>query len=90
MWENAGTSEGLVGCLKSVRINGRPLDLVWPGSPHLVKVGHITECSASPCYDLPCLNQGSCRPTDHGGFKCLCPHGYSGEFYINFDLELNV
>ncbi|KAK8742076.1 hypothetical protein OTU49_002094, partial [Cherax quadricarinatus] len=79
VWENAGTTEGLVGCLRSVRINGRPLDLVWPGSPHVVKAEHVGECSASPCASLPCLNQGSCRPTDDGHFKCLCIQGYTGE-----------
>ncbi|XP_064092109.1 agrin-like isoform X6 [Macrobrachium nipponense] len=79
VWENVGTSEGLVGCLKSVRINGRPLDLVWPGSPHILRAEHITECSTSPCATLPCLNQGSCRPTDSGQFKCLCIQGYTGE-----------
>ncbi|XP_066971041.1 LOW QUALITY PROTEIN: agrin-like [Macrobrachium rosenbergii] len=79
VWENVGTSEGLVGCLRSVRINGRPLDLVWPGSPHILRAEHITECSTSPCATLPCLNQGSCRPTDSGQFKCLCIQGYTGE-----------
>ncbi|XP_042234513.1 agrin-like isoform X4 [Homarus americanus] len=79
VWENTGTAEGLVGCLRSVRINGRPLDLIWPGSPHVVRAEHVGECSASPCASLPCLNQGSCRPTDDGHFKCLCIQGYTGE-----------
>ncbi|XP_037796396.1 agrin-like [Penaeus monodon] len=79
VWENAGTSEGLVGCLRSVRINGRPLDLVWPGSPHVIRAEHVGECSASPCANLPCLNHGSCRPTDDGHFKCLCVQGFIGE-----------
>lgn len=79
VWDNAGTTEGLVGCLSSVRINGRPLDLVWPGSPHVVRAEHVGECSTSPCASLPCLNQGSCRPTDDGHFKCLCVQGYTGE-----------
>ncbi|XP_069999257.1 agrin isoform X5 [Penaeus vannamei] len=79
VWENVGTSEGLVGCLRSVRINGRPLDLVWPGSPHVIRAEHVGECSASPCANLPCLNHGSCRPTDDGHFKCLCVQGFIGE-----------
>ncbi|XP_045102495.1 agrin-like isoform X4 [Portunus trituberculatus] len=79
VWENAGTAEGLVGCLRSVRINGRPLDLVWPGSPHVMRAEHVGECSASPCVSLPCLNQGSCRPTDDGHFKCLCIQGFTGD-----------
>ncbi|KAG0728646.1 Agrin [Chionoecetes opilio] len=79
VWENAGTAEGLVGCLRSVRINGRPLDLVWPGSPHVVRAEHVGECTASPCVSLPCLNQGSCRPTDDGHFKCLCIQGFTGD-----------
>ncbi|KAK8377274.1 hypothetical protein O3P69_013725 [Scylla paramamosain] len=79
VWENAGTAEGLVGCLRSVRINGRPLDLVWPGSPHVIRAEHVGECSASPCVSLPCLNQGSCRPTDDGHFKCLCIQGFTGD-----------
>ncbi|KAK3873150.1 hypothetical protein Pcinc_021789, partial [Petrolisthes cinctipes] len=79
VWENVGTSEGLVGCLREVRINGRPLDLVWPGSPHVTRAEHVSECSSSPCFSLPCLNGGSCRPTHDNQFKCLCIQGYAGE-----------
>ncbi|RXG58159.1 Agrin, partial [Armadillidium vulgare] len=79
VWENVGTAEGLVGCVRSARINGRPIDLLWPGSSHVVRAEHITDCASSPCYKLPCLNQGSCRPKDDGGYKCTCVTGFSGE-----------
>ncbi|CAL4160851.1 unnamed protein product, partial [Meganyctiphanes norvegica] len=77
--ENIGTSDGLVGCLRLVRINGRPLDLVWPGSPHVVSAEHIGECSNSPCAQMPCENHGSCRPIENGSFRCICMEGYSGD-----------
>ena len=58
MWQNIGTSEGLVGCVRSARINGRHVDLTWPGSAHVVRAEHVTECRASPCAALPCENGG--------------------------------
>ncbi|XP_076065553.1 agrin-like isoform X2 [Oratosquilla oratoria] len=78
VWENVGVTEGLVGCIRELRINGKIIDLKWPGSRQLTRVNHVTECAESPCAELPCLNHGSCRPTDNGGYKCLCPHGYLG------------
>ncbi|KAB7496787.1 Pikachurin, partial [Armadillidium nasatum] len=69
VWENVGTAEGLVGCVRSARINGRPIDLLWPGSSHVVRAEHITDCASSPCYKLPCLNQGSCRPKGRRGIQ---------------------
>ncbi|CAL4097372.1 unnamed protein product, partial [Meganyctiphanes norvegica] len=79
IWENTGTSEGFVGCLKNLRINGRPIDIVWPGSRHVLKAEKVKECSKSPCARLPCKNQGTCRPLDNGHYKCLCSPDYSGE-----------
>lgn len=45
----------------------------------MIRAEHVGECSASPCANLPCLNHGSCRPTDDGHFKCLCVQGFIGE-----------
>ena len=30
-----------------------------------------------PCASQPCMNQGSCV-RENGGFRCVCPPGYSG------------
>ncbi|CAL4063227.1 unnamed protein product [Meganyctiphanes norvegica] len=79
VWENTGTSKGLVGCIRKLRINGRPINLVWPGSRHVIRVQKVDECSNSPCAQLPCQNQGSCRPTDDVNFKCLCVEGFTGD-----------
>lgn len=31
------------------------------------------------CVPNPCLNGGTCRPTEDGTFKCDCPPGYTGD-----------
>ena len=33
--------------------------------------------SGDPCASQPCMNQGTCVP-QNGGFRCVCPAGYSG------------
>lgn len=30
-----------------------------------------------PCASQPCMNQGNCI-SENGGFRCVCPAGYSG------------
>jgi hypothetical protein len=30
-----------------------------------------------PCASQPCMNQGTCT-RENGGFRCVCPPGYSG------------
>ncbi|XP_047735915.1 agrin [Hyalella azteca] len=79
IWDNVGTNEGLVGCIRSLRINGRPIDLIWPGSSQIIQGSLVSDCVSSPCYSLPCLNRGSCRPTDTTSFKCHCREGYRGD-----------
>ena len=34
-------------------------------------------CLGDPCASQPCMNQGSCM-RENGGFRCVCPPGYSG------------
>jgi hypothetical protein len=44
---------------------------------------HVSCCnsflhqSGDPCASQPCLNQGTCM-RDNGGYRCICPPGYSG------------
>ena len=33
--------------------------------------------SGDPCASQPCMNQGTCT-SENGGFRCVCPAGYSG------------
>ncbi len=33
--------------------------------------------SGDPCASQPCMNQGTCM-RDNGGYRCVCPPGYSG------------
>ena len=63
-----------------MRINGRPVDLMWPGSPHITHGSSIAECSSSACYSLPCINGGTCQPTKES-YRCSCVDGFSGIIY---------
>jgi hypothetical protein len=42
-----------------------------------VHVFYLMRLSGDPCLSQPCMNQGSCV-RDNGGFRCVCPPGYSG------------
>ncbi|KAK3521327.1 hypothetical protein QTP70_003170 [Hemibagrus guttatus] len=74
----ASRQKGFLGCIRSLKLNGKTLDLeerakitpgVWPGCPgHCSSYGHL------------CQNQGQCLDK-HNGFTCDCGASpYSGTF----------
>lgn len=38
----------------------------------------VTAPPSNPCSPNPCLNGGTCQPTNTGSFMCLCLPGYEG------------
>ena len=39
---------------------------------------HLFIQGSDPCASQPCMNQGTCM-RDNGGFRCVCPPGYTGQ-----------
>jgi hypothetical protein len=68
-----GTAEGFRGCISSLAIDGRSVDLILN-----VDNGYgVTQCNRSSCEAQPCMNGGSC--VEEGpSFVCVCLPGVSG------------
>lgn len=69
-----GTSVGFSGCLSSLTLNGREVELVMEAE-HGFGVG---QCNISRCSGSPCLNNGSCVEAGTN-FICVCSGGYTGQ-----------
>ncbi|XP_018606960.2 pikachurin-like [Scleropages formosus] len=73
-----GTSRGFQGCIQTLRINGKTIDLrPWPLGRALGGAD-VGECSDSICKDVTCLNGGICFANRADRFICLCPLGFRG------------
>lgn len=69
----SGTSGGFSGCVSSMSINGREIDLILDAES-----GYgIGNCNATLCDPNPCFNEGVC--TEMGSsFVCECVAGFTG------------
>ncbi|XP_042215091.1 agrin-like [Homarus americanus] len=77
--ENLGVAKGFTGCVHSLKVGQRALDLVWGRSGSVGHAHNVSECRPSPCAAHPCTNGGTCRPRPHSlGFLCHCPTLYTG------------
>ena len=68
--EMVTTSQGLVGCVRRVRIQG-----------HSVRIGGqgVVSCDSHPCKEGYCKNQGQCRVRERGREAvCSCRQGFRG------------
>ena len=95
MFEDIGTTQGLVGCIESLEVAGegvaKQYDLMYSASaPDIVNGAGIGECSDNPCGDMPCLNGATCTSDDDVDFKCTCVDGYSGTELQIFVREASV
>ncbi|XP_046396911.1 agrin-like [Ischnura elegans] len=79
VFENIGTSVGLTGCIRRLKVGRRVVEL-HEGRDALVEeaVG-VAECGENPCAALPCAHAATCRPIDTTHFLCLCPPEFTGE-----------
>ena len=91
IFDNIGVRKGFVGCIRSLRIGHRQLDLNGDDSWEIVKIHNVHDCSKMPCASTPCKNNGTCIPEFstgyNGNFSCNCPKGYIG---INCETRYEV
>lgn len=72
-----GVSSGLYGCISSVSVDGREINLL-KSNLDLRGIQQCTECLL-PCEIKPCLNNATCIPVGKTGFLCSCAPGYTGQ-----------
>ncbi|KAI7813437.1 putative pikachurin, partial [Triplophysa rosa] len=73
-----GTNRGFQGCVQSLRVNSKVIDLrPWPKG-NALSGADIGECRSSVCDDVICMNGGLCLASRADAFVCLCPLGYKG------------
>ena len=68
-----GVERGLYGCISSLTINDKIVNLVLDAVSGL----RVGECNSSSCEGNPCLNGGTCV-TEGGSFVCQCPLSHKG------------
>ncbi|KAM6986486.1 pikachurin-like [Aplochiton taeniatus] len=75
--KTAGTNRGFQGCVKSLTINHRGIDMKpWPIGWAL-SGADVGECSMAVCSVVTCANGGTCLASSALDL-CLCPLGYRG------------
>ncbi|XP_068699347.1 basement membrane-specific heparan sulfate proteoglycan core protein-like isoform X3 [Montipora foliosa] len=72
-----GVSTGLFGCISSVSVDGREINLL-KSNLNQRGIKQCTECLL-PCEINPCLNNATCITVGKTGFVCSCAPGYTGE-----------
>lgn len=73
-----GTNRRFQGCIQSLTVNRKAIDLrPWPKG-NALSGADIGECSNSVCDEVICANGGICFASRADGFICLCPLGYKG------------
>ncbi|CAB3365946.1 Hypothetical predicted protein [Cloeon dipterum] len=78
VYENIGTSLGLIGCIRKLKIGRKVVELHAGRDAMVEKTQGMRECGENPCSVLPCLNGGTCLAIDSVNFKCACNPGFSG------------
>ncbi|XP_041041451.1 pikachurin [Carcharodon carcharias] len=74
----AGTNRGFRGCVQSLVINGRQVNMrAWPVG-RAVSGADVGECSTELCSKVSCVNGGACVPHKADSYLCLCPRGFRG------------
>uniref|UniRef100_A0A8C6RKI4 Pikachurin n=1 Tax=Nannospalax galili TaxID=1026970 RepID=A0A8C6RKI4_NANGA len=73
-----GTNRGFQGCVQSLTVNGKRIDMrPWPLGKAL-SGADVGECSSGICDEASCVNGGSCAAIKADSYICLCPLGFKG------------
>ncbi|XP_007487500.1 pikachurin isoform X4 [Monodelphis domestica] len=73
-----GTNRGFKGCVQSLAINGKKIDMrPWPLGKTL-SGADVGECSSGICDEASCINGGTCTAVKADSYICLCPLGFKG------------
>uniref|UniRef100_A0A672U6H2 Pikachurin n=1 Tax=Strigops habroptila TaxID=2489341 RepID=A0A672U6H2_STRHB len=73
-----GTNHGFQGCVQSLSINGKIIDMrPWPLGKAL-SGADVGECSSGICDEASCINSGTCTASKADSYICLCPLGFKG------------
>ncbi|NWY02494.1 EGFLA protein, partial [Nothoprocta ornata] len=74
----AGTNRGFQGCVQSLSVNGKVVDMrPWPLGRAL-SGADVGECSSGICDEASCINSGTCTASKADSYICLCPLGFKG------------
>ncbi|KFV84292.1 Pikachurin, partial [Struthio camelus australis] len=74
----AGTNRGFQGCVQTLSINGKVVDMrPWPLGRAL-SGADVGECSSGICDEASCINSGTCTASKADSYICLCPLGFKG------------
>ncbi|XP_069897165.1 pikachurin isoform X1 [Dipodomys merriami] len=73
-----GTNRGFQGCVQSLAVNGKRIDMrPWPLGKAL-SGADVGECSSGICDEAACINGGTCAAIKADSYICLCPLGFKG------------
>lgn len=73
-----GTNRGFQGCVQSLEVNGKRIDMrPWPLGKAL-SGADVGECSSGICDEASCVNGGTCTAVKADSYICLCPLGFKG------------
>ncbi|KAG9488430.1 hypothetical protein GDO78_007957 [Eleutherodactylus coqui] len=76
--KSAGTNRGFKGCVQSLSVNGRNVDMrQWPLGK-AVSGADVGDCSIGVCDEASCVNGGTCTSRSADSYMCLCPIGFQG------------
>ncbi|OCU02588.1 pikachurin isoform X2 [Xenopus laevis] len=76
--KSTGTNRGFKGCVQSLSVNGRNIDMrQWPLGKAL-SGADVGDCSTGVCDGAPCVNGGTCQVRTADLYLCLCPAGFRG------------
>uniref|UniRef100_A0A8B9PVU3 EGF like, fibronectin type III and laminin G domains n=1 Tax=Apteryx owenii TaxID=8824 RepID=A0A8B9PVU3_APTOW len=74
----AGTNHGFQGCVQTLSVNGKVVDMrPWPLGRAL-SGADVGECSSGICDEASCINSGTCTASKADSYICLCPLGFKG------------